>query len=352
MVPKRLHRFITSPIFKILVLTCLVLAFSACAPSSYMGYQGRLLDASGNPVNGTRDVTFSFYSSSSCTGTAAHEETHTGVQITDGLFNMAIGPGSGTGSQPGGAGLDPKIISSSENMYMGISIGAELVSCQLLMAAPKALNLAGGSFISYLGNAADGRAALNIGSWNGAPTLALNTLAGTGGGNLITGCKDADLVDVDQCESLVFEVERTGAVRSDIGFYTPASDFADMLPADGDLDAGDVLVINSDGILTRSTQPYQTNLAGVYSTQPGFVAGQPIESELEGYIPLAMVGVVPVKVVDENGAIQPGDLLTSSSTPGHAMKADGDAPQGSVIGKALSPLGTGTGWIQMLAMLQ
>jgi len=350
MIPKRLGRLGTSPIFNILILTCLVIAFSACAPSSYMGYQGRLLDASGNPVNGTRDITFSFYSASDCTGTAVHEETHTGVQITDGLFNVAIGPGSGTGAQPGGSGLDPKIISSSVNIYMGISVGAELVSCQLLMAAPKALNLAAGSFISYLGTATDGRAALNIGAWNGAPALALTTLST--GGNLITGCHDTDVVDVDQCESLVFEVERDGRVRSDQGFSVPASDFADMLPADRDLDAGDVLVINSEGILTRSTQPYQTNIAGVYSTEPGFVGGQPIDSEPEGSIPLALVGVIPVKVVDENGAIQPGDLLTSSSTPGYAMKADGDAPQGSIIGKALSPLGTGTGWIQMLAMLQ
>ena len=284
------------------------------------------------------------------TGTARYVENHTGVQITDGLFNIAIGPGSGVGAQPGSSGLDPKIISLNKDMYMGIKVGGELVSCQQLMAAPKALNLAGGSFISYLGTAADDRAALNIGSWNGAPTLALSTLST--GGNLITGCHDTDLVDVDQCESLVFEVERDGEVRSDVGFNTPASDFADMLPAEGDLDAGDVLVINSEGILTRSTQPYQTNIAGVYSTEPGFVGGQPIEGEPEGYIPLALAGIIPVKVVDENGAIQPGDLLTSSSTPGYAMRADGGAPQGSVIGKALSPLGTGTGWIQMLAMLQ
>ncbi len=35
---------------------------------------------------------------------------------------------------------------------------------------------------------------------------------------------------------------------------------------------------------------------------------------------LALTGRVPVKITGENGAIEPGDLLTTSSTPGHAMK--------------------------------
>jgi hypothetical protein len=70
-----------------------------------------------------------------------------------------------------------------------------------------------------------------------------------------------------------------------------------------------------------------------------------------GYAPLAVVGVVPVKVSAENGAIQPGDLLTTSATPGHAMRAD-HFVGGAIIGKALGTLEKGTGIIQMLVMLQ
>jgi len=44
-------------------------------------------------------------------------------------------------------------------------------------------------------------------------------------------------------------------------------------------------------------------------------------------IPLAIVGIVPCKVVAENGPIVPGDLLVMSSTPGYAM---GEGPEADV----------------------
>jgi hypothetical protein len=93
-------------------------------------------------------------------------------------------------------------------------------------------------------------------------------------------------------------------------------------------------------------------VAGVYSTKPGFVGGQPLNEQVDGAIPLAVVGVVPVKVSTENGAIRPGDLLVTSSTPGYAMKARPNPPLGTVIGKALEKLDADTGLIKMLATLQ
>ncbi len=69
-------------------------------------------------------------------------------------------------------------------------------------------------------------------------------------------------------------------------------------------------------------------------------------------MPLAVVGIVPVKVSAENGPIRPGDLLVASSTPGHAMKAGPNPRRGTVIGKALEGLEEGTGVIQMLVMLR
>jgi hypothetical protein len=63
---------------------------------------------------------------------------------------------------------------------------------------------------------------------------------------------------------------------------------------------------------------------------------------------------VPCKVIDENGPIERGDLLTSSSTPGHAMRAssvmlDGQEIQrpGTIIGKAVGSLASGTGIIEV-----
>jgi hypothetical protein len=169
--------------------------------------------------------------------------------------------------------------------------------------------------------------------------------SGTGGGDFITAVNDP-------ANDAQFRVLTSGEVRSDVGFYTPAADFAEMLPAVADLEAGDVLVVGADGKLQRSTKPYQGSVLGVHSTEPGFLGGQPIEGEAEGHVPLAVVGVVPVKASDENGAIMPGDLLTTSSTPGHAMRADADPAVGTVIGKALEGLDEGSDVILMLVMLQ
>jgi hypothetical protein len=129
------------------------------------------------------------------------------------------------------------------------------------------------------------------------------------------------------------------------------ADFAEMFPAKGELGPGDVLAIDLDGELTKSSEPYQTTIAGVYSLRPSYLGNARFADE-EGYAPLALLGVVPVKASAENGSIQPGDLLVASSLPGHAMRAGDSPPQGTVIGKALEPLADGTGYIQMLVTLQ
>jgi hypothetical protein len=168
--------------------------------------------------------------------------------------------------------------------------------------------------------------------------------SGQGGGDFISGKAST--------QQLLFAVKGNGEVRSNVGFNTPAGDFAEMLPAANGLTPGDVLVIGLDGKLTRSTQPNQANVAGVYSTQPGFVGGQPVEGSAAGAIPLAIVGVAPVRVTAETGPIRPGDLLVASAIPGHAMRAGNDPAPGTVIGKALEGLDHATGTINMLVKLQ
>ncbi len=168
---------------------------------------------------------------------------------------------------------------------------------------------------------------------------------GTNGGDFIKATNEPE-------NDAQFRVLTSGDVRSDGTFSSPAADFAEMLPAVAGLEPGDVLIIGADGKLTRSGKPYQSAVVGVYSTQPGFVGGRSVDGDPIGTVPLAVVGVVPVKATAENGSIQPGDLLTTSSVAGHAMKAGSQAAVGTVIGKALAPLKSGTGVILMLVTLQ
>ena len=67
-------------------------------------------------------------------------------------------------------------------------------------------------------------------------------------------------------------------------------------------------------------------------------------------VPVAVVGIVPCKVSTENGAIRAGDLLVTSSTPGHAMR-DSNPATGTVVGKALQSLDEGRGVIKVLVTL-
>jgi hypothetical protein len=168
----------------------------------------------------------------------------------------------------------------------------------------------------------------------------------SGSGNLIEGWR------AGLGPELKFRVSNAGNVTADGTFTSPAADMAEMLPAVAGLEPGDVLVIGEDGQLTRCTTAYQPTVVGVYSTKPGFLGGGGDDVNLTGKIPLAVIGVVPVKVSAENGPILPGDLLVASSTPGYAMKAGPNPPIGTVVGKALASLLKGTGVIQILVMLQ
>lgn len=133
-------------------------------------------------------------------------------------------------------------------------------------------------------------------------------------------------------------------------YINPASGYAEMLPGAAGLEAGDVLVVGPDSTLARCTDAYQAAVGGVYAPQAGFIGGA--AEGAAGRVPLAVVGIVRVKASAENGPIAAGDLLAASATAGHAMRAGPDPALGTVIGKALEPLDTGTGTILMLVVLR
>jgi hypothetical protein len=157
-----------------------------------------------------------------------------------------------------------------------------------------------------------------------------------------------------------FVVLNTGEVRSDVGYGTPARDFAVMMDIEGtkaSYEPGDVLVASDTekGTLTRSDKPHSGAVVGVYSAAPGFLGGRPVSDKQVSGVPVVILGVVSCKVSAESGPIRPGDLLVTSSTPGHAMRADRDsASPGTVLGKALESLDAsqGTGVILVLVTLQ
>ncbi len=169
-------------------------------------------------------------------------------------------------------------------------------------------------------------------------------MGGADGGNLrLTAANNGSLLidgyvltgGVDVAEAFAVEGERAG--------YEP----------------GDVLVISetSDARAEKSATSQSTRVAGVVATSPGvLLTRRGTDEDLAESVPLAVIGVVPTKVTDEGGPIRRGDLLVTSSTPGHAMKAVPVTvqgvpiyPTGAVLGKALQPFeGPGAGVIEVL----
>jgi len=127
--------------------------------------------------------------------------------------------------------------------------------------------------------------------------------------------------------------------------------------AEENVDAGTVMVLTNNGTLQASYQEYDKKAAGIVSGaggyKPALVLDRPDEEKQEQRLPIALMGKVYCKVDARHASIEIGDLLTTSSTKGHAMKAEDPMMAfGAVIGKALGSIKSGLGMIPVLVSLQ
>jgi hypothetical protein len=131
----------------------------------------------------------------------------------------------------------------------------------------------------------------------------------------------------------------------DIGFCT-------------NVEPGTVMALDEQGLLQESRQAYDKKVAGVISGagkfKPSLILGRNKGQSDSHRATVALIGKVYCKVDAQFGEISVGDLLTTSATPGHAMKADDPLKAfGSVIGKALQSMSAGQkGLIPILVALQ
>lgn len=396
--------------------------------------QGRLTDASGNPLDGDHDVTFRLYDVWTG-GTALCSSSRT-VSAENGLFSSNM---SGSGCPIDG-----------RQLYLGITVGgdAEMTPRRPIYAVPYAYSLRPGAVISTTGYPAlhvestnpSGRglrayASATSGTNYGvvgasrSPDGYGGYFYNTGGGTGVYGqSQSTDAVDppapgvhgvsdhgdgvrgetssplgravfarnqgqgiamYGHSDSLhtsnhlyptlylvqqnangdfvvgansfwgtrYWRVDRTGKGFFNGGTQVGGADFAEQMDVAGDeatYEPGDVLVISGDAdrMVELSLDSFDAAVVGVYSTNPGVLAGAPDTDDPLGGIPVAITGIVPCKVSAENGVVHRGDLLVTAATPGHAMRAGEDPPQGTVLGKALGELEEGSGIILVLVTLQ
>jgi hypothetical protein len=133
--------------------------------------------------------------------------------------------------------------------------------------------------------------------------------------------------------------------------------------SDQDVVPGSVVVIDNEhpGQLRLSSAPYDKRVAGVISGAGGIHPALMLtraESTGTGGASdtnqnVALSGRVYVLADASGGAIKPGDLLTTSNTSGHCMRAaDYERARGSILGKAMSSLPEGKGLVLALVTLQ
>ena len=194
---------------------------------------------------------------------------------------------------------------------------------------------------------------------NSGGRMANFTQLGTGDGVRITMTNGANQHPALTVQGMNYDIpslEVVGKARVDVLQITGA-DLAEKFPVSEPVKPGMVVVIDPDspGQLRLSRTAYDRRVAGVVSGANDLPAGT-----ILGYLPglddappIALTGRVWVHCDSAGGPIEPGNMLTTSNTPGHAMRVtDYSAGQGAIIGKAMTPLEEGSGLVLVLVSLQ
>ena len=217
-------------------------------------------------------------------------------------------------------------------------------------------NSAGAIRAELDGQGASGGGELILRDEDGTSTVVIEAAEGAGNGAQIALYRAAGggatiVLDADQGGE--------GRITTQVLEITGGSDFSENF----DIRAGDAqpgMLVKIDaahpGELAVADRAYDRAVAGVVSgaggVKPGLVMGQR-GTVADGKHPVALTGRVYCLVDAERGAIAPGDLITTSDTPGHGMKASDPArTHGAVIGKAMTGLARGRGLILVLVNLQ
>lgn len=217
---------------------------------------------------------------------------------------------------------------------------------------------------STTGRGVEGWSTSNAGSWGlsesgpgleGSSVTGDGVLANSKEGNGIssrgghTGIYAAGRVNAGYFDGNVHvqgDVSLSGNMTVSGDIFINGADYAEQLTASSPVDPGTVVVLDDAGEVKPCGQHHDPRVAGIVSgaqgVRPAFVLDRH-----EGGAPIALLGKAWCRADATEAAIKPGDLLTTSSTPGHARRAGDEPAPGTVIGKALTPLLAGRGWVHV-----
>jgi hypothetical protein len=307
------------------------------SPLFLFGVGGFNDNEQGSGVVGTARAT-----TGTAVGVRGRSNSHDGAGV---LGTVGIAPADGTSFTPGsGIGVMGRSLVAGGKGVQGVVLATSGggIGVEGLTHSPDSHGVIGGVLATTGGGE-------GISGIVNSPDATAAVFRNRAGGGLIVAQSGPD-------DQFKFSIEGDGDVYAAGAFYAGhAFDLAERIDTVDVLEPGDVVEIDPEraGQFRKVREAFSTRAAGVVSTKPAVTLGNAGNPNADKRPVLALAGRVPVKVTNEAGAIQIGDLLTPSTTPGVAMRcAEKSKCMGAIVGKALSPLGTATGTVEMLVTLQ
>jgi hypothetical protein len=380
------------PALNVLAALCaLVARISLAQPTrtESISFQGALKGTNGQPlIGGEYSLTFNFYDAAT-NGVAFATSTVSNVTILNGVASTPVPVDS--------------VWFSGQTCYVSVAVngGEDLVPRLLITSVPYAINA------ESLGPSIYTDSAGNLGIGTRHPQRNVHVVRSTSSASLALDGHDDDSDSSRNVAGLMFYrdgIERGGVFWNNDDtlrlFAQPGNRFDCLLiDAAGEVGIGGIahgsklnvegttrthilqitggadlaehlhvtphvqfrvspgMVVSIDPTANRkfklSDEPYDRKRVGVISggngVNPGLILTDESNSQVGGDHPIALVGQVWCYADADFGSIIPGDLLTTSSTPGHAMKAtEIERSHFAILGQALTGLRAGRGFVQML----
>ncbi|MEY4744275.1 MAG: hypothetical protein RL272_220, partial [Candidatus Parcubacteria bacterium] len=331
-----------------------------------------------NSVSGTGTLT----DSSDVMDVVQSSATNTGAALR--VTSTATGSGSYVFRADDASGdTTPFVIDTAGNVGVGnaspsvpLDVTGEIDSTALKVSGASGAYVGDGTSKIWMGGSG-GANYLESGNdaWNASATLNITGYNGNSGtfvftGNVGIGTSPAQELDV--AGQIQFDINTTGdttigVCKNNADGTSANTEFVECNGTPGDIaewyeteagtNAADIVVTTAAtltyeadhtdastglttgtdtltaSVLAKSAAPYQGGMIGVVSSSPVQTFGKGLIDESSNPQPIAVAGRVPLKVNMENGAIAPGDPITSSSTAGVGMKA---TQPGAIVGYALA----------------
>jgi hypothetical protein len=358
-------------------LACAGMAQAQTLFGTGITYQGQLKDGA-QPANGSYQFVFSLYDA----GTGGNFVDRVGstsapitIPVVNGLFTQELTFSQAAAFSGADRWLEIQVRPQGGTTY------ATLGPRQKMTAAPYALQTrgilsltSGNAVVSRFGPGAPQNMYAGIEFANGAnaawsivrtPDSSLHVTAGPAGSGVkaLIVTPQGNIGIGGNTPTVPLQV--SGRIKCSVLEVTGGSDIAepfDVAPAPADTDVKPGMIVSIDaahvGKMRVSTEAYDRAVAGVVSgagdVGTGLVLHQEGMPAADGQHPIALSGRVWVLVdADAGGAVHSGDLITTSPTAGHGMKAGDEARRpGAVVGKAMSALESGKGLVLVLVNLQ